>query len=155
MHAYSSKERRTRRSNDIMTALHYQLAFARHQGGFDALVLADSAGCVVAGAGAWATCELLAAYAPLLAHDDDAAKSHPSGCSTPSGVPPLRVFRSGSQRLETAPARYASDAPMTDVEVQKFAVDGGDVLLCSRGGGDARAPSLSRARSGCLRILGS
>jgi anti-anti-sigma regulatory factor len=35
---------------------------------------------------------------------DDAAKSHPSGCSTPSGVPPLRVFRSGSQRLEAAPA---------------------------------------------------
>jgi len=88
----------------------------------------------------------LAAYAPLLAHDDDAAKSHPSGCSTPSGVP---------QRLKSAPAGDASDAPMTDVEVQKFAVDGGDVLLCSRGGGDTRAPSLSRARSGCLRILGS
>ena len=31
---------------------------------------------------------------------NDAAKSHPSGCSTPSGVPPRRVFRSGSQRLE-------------------------------------------------------
>jgi hypothetical protein len=112
-----------------MTALHYQLAFARHQGGFDALVLADSAGCVVAGAGAWATCELLAAYAPLLAHDDDAAKSHPFGCS--------------------------EGAPTGDVEVQRFTVDGGDVLLCSRGGGDARAPSLSRAVSGCLRILGS
>jgi len=65
----SSQERRTRRSDDTMTALHYQLAFARHQGGFDALVLADSAGCVVAGAGAWATCELLAAYAPLMAHE--------------------------------------------------------------------------------------
>src|SRR5690349_2018773 len=65
----SKSERRTRRSDDTMTALHYQLAFARHQGGFDALVLADTAGVVVAGAGAWATCELIAAYAPLLAHE--------------------------------------------------------------------------------------
>ena len=36
--------------------------------------------------------------------EDDPGKSHPSGRSTPSGVPPLRVFRSGSQRLEAAPA---------------------------------------------------
>jgi len=44
---------------------------------------------------------------------NDPGKSHPSGRSTPSGVPPLRVFhpfgcsaaaRSGSQRLEAAPA---------------------------------------------------
>src|SRR2546423_166683 len=70
MHDSTQSERRTRRSDDTMTALHYQLAFARHQGEFDAMVLADSSGCVVAGAGAWATCELLAAYAPLLAHDD-------------------------------------------------------------------------------------
>jgi len=33
---------------------------------------------------------------------DDAAKAHPIGCSAPSGVPPLRVFRRGSQRLEAA-----------------------------------------------------
>jgi hypothetical protein len=69
MNTIARTERRSRRSNDTMTALHYQLAFARQQGGFDALVLADSAGVVVAGAGAWATCELLAAYAPLLAHE--------------------------------------------------------------------------------------
>src|SRR5882672_172962 len=106
-----SEERRSRRSDDTMTALHYQLAYARHQGGFDALVLADSAGCVVAGAGAWATCELLAAYAPMLAHDP------------------------------------ACDAPVTDVEIQTFSVDGGEVLLCARGGGSARAPSLDRAAS--------
>ena len=114
---FRGSERRSRRSDDTMTALHYQLAFARHQGGFDALVLADSAGCVVAGAGAWATCELLAAYAPLLAHDDS-----------------------------TSP-------PMPDVEIHKLAVDGGEVLLCSRGGGTERAPSMSRAASGCRRIL--
>lgn len=118
MHPNSSLERRTRRSDDIMTALHYQLAFARHQGGYDALVLADSAGCVVAGAGAWATCELLAAYAPLLAQ----------------GV---------------------SDAPMSDVEVKKLMVDGGEVLLCARGGDGLETPSFTRALSGCRRILGT
>src|SRR5689334_25323891 len=63
----SAVERRNRRSDDTMTALHYQLAFARHEGEFDALILADSAGCLVAGAGAWPTCEMLAAYAPLIA----------------------------------------------------------------------------------------
>jgi hypothetical protein len=62
-----AQERRTRRSNDTMTALHYQLAYARHDGGFEALVLTDSTGCLVAGAGAWPTCEMLAAYAPLMA----------------------------------------------------------------------------------------
>ena len=119
MHETTPRERRTRRSDDTTTALHYQLAYARHQGEFNTLVLADSSGCVVAGAGAWATCELLAAYAPLLAHDD------------------------------------ASDAPIDDVEIQKLSVDGGEVLLCSRGGGQERAPSLDRAASGCKRILGS
>jgi hypothetical protein len=119
MQATSMPERRTRRSDDLMTALHYQLAFARHQGEFDALVLADSSGCVVAGAGAWATCELLAAYAPLLAHDD------------------------------------ASGPPMSDVEIQKLSVDGSEVLLCARGGGTGRAASMTRAATGCQRILRS
>ncbi len=119
MQATHMPERRTRRSDDLMTALHYQLAFARHQGEFDALVLADASGCVVAGAGAWATCELLAAYAPLLAHED------------------------------------TSGAPMADVEIHKLLVDGGEVLLCARGGGSARAASMNRAAAGCERILRS
>jgi hypothetical protein len=106
-----------------MTALHYQLAFARHQGGFDALVLADSAGCLVAGAGAWPTCEMLAAYAPLLAH--------------PASPPVSGLGDDG-----------------TDVEVRKLMIDGSEVLLCARGGGTSRAPSMARAASGCRRILG-
>jgi hypothetical protein len=117
MQTSSPRERRTRRSDDTMTALHYQLAFARHQGEFDALVLADSAGCVVAGAGAWATCELLAAYAPILARDESSAP------------------------------------PVNDVEVHTFMVDGGEVMLCARGGGTARVASMDRAASGCKRIL--
>jgi hypothetical protein len=114
----SNDERRARRSDDTMTALHYQLAFARHEGGFEALVLADSSGCLVAGAGAWPTCEMLAAYAPLFAHP---------------GAP--------------------SDAGQ--MEVQKLLIDGSEVLLCARGGGTSRSPSMARAAAGCRRILGS
>src|SRR5205814_8685457 len=112
-----SDERRSRRSDDTMTALHYQLAFARHEGGFEALVLADSSGCLVAGAGAWPTCEMLAAYAPLFADP---------------GVLPS----------DTEP-----------MEVHKLLIDGSEVLLCARGGGTRRAPSIARAATGCRRIL--
>ncbi len=114
-----ASERRARRSDDTMTALHYQLAFARHEGGFEALVLADSSGCLVAGAGAWPTCEMLAAYAPLFADP-----------STPS-------------------------AQIEQMEVQKLVIDGSEVLLCARGGGTARSPSMTRAAIGCQRILTS
>jgi hypothetical protein len=67
MMALAAKERRKTRSNDPLVALHYQLAHARKMGSLDTIVVADSAGVVVAGAGSWAACEELAAYAPLLA----------------------------------------------------------------------------------------
>ena len=70
MLSHDSHERRTRRSDDPITALHYQLAYARHHGGYEALVLVDESGALVAGAGAWPLCEELAAYAPLLDRDD-------------------------------------------------------------------------------------
>lgn len=58
-------DRRRRRSDDPLVALHYQLSYARAEGAIDTIVVADSAGVVVAGAGSWAACEELAAYAPL------------------------------------------------------------------------------------------
>jgi hypothetical protein len=63
-------ERRKHRSDDPIVALHYQLSAVRNDAAFDALVLVDGAGCLVAGAGAWPACEELAAYAPLLAHGE-------------------------------------------------------------------------------------
>lgn len=63
----NTPDRRKQRSHDPLVALHYQLAQARSRDGLDAVVLADEAGIVVAGAGSWAVCEELAAYAPLLA----------------------------------------------------------------------------------------
>ncbi len=61
-----NSERRRRRSKDPLVALHYQLSHARNEASFDTVVVADRAGVVVAGAGSWAACEELAAYAPLL-----------------------------------------------------------------------------------------
>jgi len=60
-------ERRKQRSHDPLVALHYQLAHSKSHSAAEAIVLADTAGVVVAGAGSWVVCEELAAYAPLFA----------------------------------------------------------------------------------------
>ncbi|HLK35656.1 MAG TPA: hypothetical protein VKU41_02815 [Polyangiaceae bacterium] len=120
-----SEERRRQRSADPLVALHYQLAHARHEGRLEALVLADDAGVVVAGAGAWAVCEELAAYAPLLAQG---VWTEP-GMATTSRVAELR----------------------TQVDVQPVSVEGQTVLLCARGSGSSSA--MSRAAKGVARIL--
>lgn len=59
-------ERRTRRSDDPLVALHYKLAKTRNDRGLDAIVVADADGLVIAGAGAWPLCEEVAAYAPMI-----------------------------------------------------------------------------------------
>lgn len=122
-------ERRRRRSEDPITALHYQLAAARAEGRLDAVVLVDDSGCLVAGAGAWPACEELAAYAPLLANPEAIASA------------------SVGTRIAALSA---------EVEVQCLDLDGAEILLCSRGGpvnrGGAGDP-MARAAAGCLRIL--
>jgi hypothetical protein len=60
------EDRRARRSSDPLVALHYQLSQARREALLDTLVVADGSGVVVAGAGSWASCEELAAFAPLM-----------------------------------------------------------------------------------------
>lgn len=75
-------ERRKHRSDDPIVALHYQLSAVRADASFDAVVLVDGAGCLVAGAGAWPACEELAAFAPLIARGQgsrvgDDARVHP------------------------------------------------------------------------------
>ena len=62
----TSEERRRRRSPDPLVALHYQLSQTRRDAALDTLVVADGSGVVVAGAGSWASCEELAAFAPLM-----------------------------------------------------------------------------------------
>jgi hypothetical protein len=66
----NTDERRQRRSHDPLVALHYQLSTTRREGALDTVVVADGSGVVVAGAGSWAACEELAAFAPLMARGD-------------------------------------------------------------------------------------
>src|SRR5258708_15116401 len=121
----NSEERRRKRSSDPLVALHYQLAKARHEGQLEAIVVADGSGVVVAGSGAWAVCEELAAYAPLLAQG---VWSEP-GIASASRVAQLR----------------------TQVDVQSVEVDGQTVLLCARGPAAPAAPSGGAALSGSGR----
>lgn len=124
---FSELNRRARRSNDPITALHYQLAYARHHGGFDALVLVDQSGVLVAGAGAWPICEELAAFAPLLAED---------------GTRPLW------------PSEIYKLRPQVRLQVLRF--QGTTVLLAARGPGqESLEDPLETAATGCLRILSS
>ncbi len=123
-------DRRRRRSDDPVTALHYQLSYTRGVGAFDAVVLVDDSGCLVAGAGAWPTCEELAAFAPLLA--DRSAIVNDSLDS--------RIAELGA-----------------DVEVKTVWLDGCEAVICGRGSRGAsrmsRAESIERAADGCRRIL--
>ena len=107
----TTPERRRKRSADPLVALHYQLAHARKDGALDVLVLADTAGMVVAGAGSWGLCEELAAYAPLLAQEPEAV-----GLSHASRVASLRE----------------------DVDVLTMSVHGQPLFLCSMRAGDGR-----------------
>jgi|GEM_PF-441629 len=110
----NTEDRRRNRSQDPLIALHYQLSRARHDGAIDTLVLADPSGVVVAGAGSWAACEELAAYAPLFARPglggDDGGGA---GDAVSSRIAELRA----------------------EVSVRELTIAGQEVLLCARGRG--------------------
>jgi hypothetical protein len=118
------EDRRHRRSVDPLIALHYQLAHARTQGALDAIVVADASGVVVAGAGSWAACEELAAYAPILARAGDDVVADAS--------------RVHALRGQTASA--------------SLEVDDQEVIVCARGGA-SRAAAVEAAAFGVARIL--
>lgn len=128
-------DRRQRRSSDPLVALHYQLSSARARNEFDAIVVADPSGVVVAGAGSWPVCEELAAYAPLLADGAWASMSEPV-----------------SSRVE---------ALRREVDVRLVSVAGHEVLLCTRQSRrpegaealDAVERDLTEAARGVSRIL--
>jgi len=122
----STTERRTRRSDDPIKALHYQLASVRAEMGLSAVVLVDDRGCLVAGAGAWPVCEELAAYAPLL--------SDP-GLASSAAVRSRLVELGGEAHV----------APLD--------IDGAPALLCAHGGAAPPGDRLLHAAAGCQRIL--
>ncbi|HEX7664101.1 MAG TPA: hypothetical protein VF407_06320 [Polyangiaceae bacterium] len=119
------EERRKKRSEDPLVALHYQLTVARTEGSIDTIVLADTAGMVVAGAGSWAACEEIAAYAPLLSQSGDDG--------------------SGSR----------IDELRSEIEVRPLRVSGQDVLLCSRRQrkSETHEAAITKAAQGIHRIL--
>ncbi len=119
-------ERRKRRSDDLITALHYQLSVARSEGKLEALVLVNDRGCLVAGAGAWPVCEELAAYAPLLAEP---------------GLPTSLTV--GTRIADLSEQVLIRPLPLGEAEA----------LLASRGGGEDRSAYVARAAVGCQRIL--
>jgi hypothetical protein len=124
----AQSDRRRKRSDDPLVALHYQLVQAGREGKVDAMVVADDSGVLVAGAGPWASCEELAAYAPLLAQ---------------------------GQWFEPAldPEGYMAEL-RTEVDVQRVDTDGQTVFLCARGGW-MRAMAMEKAAQGVARILAS
>jgi hypothetical protein len=124
------EDRRRRRSVDPLIALHYQLSHARWRGELDTIVVADASGVVVAGAGSWAACEELAAYAPLLARP-----SSEGGAAALAGA--------DESRVETL---------RREVAITSLEVDDQEVLVCVRGG-EAPAQSLKEAVFGVERIL--
>lgn len=109
----------------MVTALHYQLAAARSDAGLEALVLVDDRGSLLASAGAWAPCEELAAFAPLLARPEEVSRGAVAG-------------RLAALAEETTSLALGDDAA--------------PILLCGRGRAADRATML-RAAAGCLRIL--
>jgi hypothetical protein len=127
------KERRRERSTDPLIALHYQLDCARRENQLSTVVVADDCGLVLAGAGTWAACEELAAYAPL--------------------------FLDGVGRDVGRRAMEISGK----VEVQPVALDGQTLLLCARSERPKRAGArgaampvteMQRTAEGVARILG-
>jgi hypothetical protein len=120
-------ERRQKRSSDLVVALHYQLAHVRREGALEAIVVADGSGLPMAGAGAWAVCEELAAYAPLLTRADEA-----------DGPADGTVARLSALRAH--------------VDVKPVEIGGETFLLCARGGATRRS-AMDRAAAGVARIL--
>jgi hypothetical protein len=120
-------DRRRRRSADPLVALHHQLASSRQEDSLEAIVVAEGSGVVVAAAGAWAVCEELAAYAPLLA----------GGVWTEPG------FEADSRIAELR----------TRVDVLPVDVDGQTVLLCALGR-SLRGRATQKAADAVVRILG-
>lgn len=99
-------ERRGACRDETLSALGALLDSVRRDGAFDAVAIADGAGVLVAGAGAFCTCEEIAALSPLVA-------------------------RAGAAN-DTIPTRL--DLITRKMEVRRLRIDGIEVLLSGRGG---------------------
>ena len=127
-------ERRHNRSSDALIALSRLLQSARESSGLPVIAVADPAGFLVAGAGAFVDCERLAAYAPLL--DAMPANDYTT-------VADLGEFDDELSRLGA------------ESEVFRVSFDGLTVLVCGQGDRSRCESALADVAAGCQRILGS
>jgi len=104
--AAERRDRRASRPSDPSQALDRLLDSVRRDGEFEAVAVADDAGVLVAGAGAFSTCEEIAAVAPIVARADAANDTIPT-------------------RLDVIARR---------MHVRRVRIDGIEVLLCGKGG---------------------
>jgi hypothetical protein len=122
-HAPVTPERRKQRSTDPLVALHYQLAQSKSRSAVEAIVLADSAGVVVAGAGAWVVCEELAAYAPLFSHQGEELPARVASMraecevrAMTAGGQPMLLCAMGKSSARTRAADLASEGVVRILE---------------------------------------
>lgn len=83
-------DRRNHRSDNRTEALHFQLEHTRRSGRFEALVLADEDGLVIASAGELGVCEELGAFAPLFTRSPLGMPMPPMLQGAEVGVRPLK-----------------------------------------------------------------
>ncbi len=103
---------------------------SRRAGKLEAVAVADASGCLVAGSGAFRSCEELAALAPLV-------------------LPERRLPAAN----DVVPDRL--DVLARRIEVRRLTIDGVEVLVCGSGSdAEALGSALDHAASGSKRILG-
>jgi hypothetical protein len=118
-------DRRQRRTEDVMEALHFQLDACREEAQLTAMVVADEHGMCVAASGAESTCSELAARLPLLGRKAGDFEGVLLGAK--GGVP---------------------------VAMKRIRIDGAELFACAFGGVKERhALQLMRVENGVRRIL--
>jgi|RhiMetdeSRZDD1v2_1073273.scaffolds.fasta_scaffold922372_3 hypothetical protein len=118
-------DRRRRRTEDVMEALHFQLDACRESAQLTAMVVADEHGMCLAASGAIAMCSELAARLPLLGRKAGDFEGVLLGAK--AGVP---------------------------IAMKRIRVDGSELYACALGGIKERhAVELQRAEFGVRRIL--
>ena len=125
LRSVSMSERRRRRTEDVMEALHYQLDACRAEAELTAMVVADEHGMCLASSGAMATCSEIAARLPMLSRKAGNFEGVLLGAK--GGVP---------------------------VAMKRIRIDGTELFACAIGGKQERhAVQLIRAEYGVRRIL--
>lgn len=124
-HSTMRKERRVRRATTTTLALNYQLDQCCKEGEMEAMVVADSDGLPLAGAGDSYACDEVAARMVLI-----------------------------GQRIDRFAGTLLAPNAQYDVQMLKVVIDETELLVCAVGGNATdRAKQIARGASGALRIL--